>query len=154
MATLAEVLRHKKQELLKMYEKLGEDTDYWNKAVRELYRQIQDWLAPLTQDGLLSFEQHATDYEIPLVGIRYSESLTIKFFNHQTIEFREGGLRVGGVFGRIDMKFSLRHVRIILPHKQGQWRFIERRYTRGDIEEHDFNRENFEKIIISYVENF
>jgi len=154
MANLAEVLRHKKQELLKMYEKLGADADHWNKMVRELYRQIQEWLAPLAQDGLLSFEQHAVDYEIPLVGVRYSESLSIKFFNHETIEFKDGGMRIGGMFGRIDMRFGLRHARIILPHPQGPWQLAERRYTRGEMEVYEFTQENFEKIVISYVENF
>lgn len=154
MSNLAEVLKHKKQEILKYYEKLGADADYWSDEVNTLYQQIRAWLKPLSQEGLLSFEQHSEEHEIPLVGRRGLEFLTIKFFNGQTVSLKNVGLHIGGAFGRLEMKLGLRVIKIVLNEKKGYWTMLERGKPREPEITYEFNQENFEQLLTQFVENF
>ncbi len=154
MSNLADVLKHKKQELLKQYEKFGADASYWGEEVNALYQQIRAWFNPLAQEGLLSFERHTEEFEVPFVGRRGLDSLVIKFFNGQIITFKNIGLHIGGAFGRLEMKMGTRLIRIILNEKKGNWTMSERGRPREPEITYEFNRDNFEKIVTQFVENF
>ncbi len=154
MSNLTEVLKHKRQELLRKYEKLGVDANYWSEEVNALFDQIREWLAPQAQEGLLSFEQRLEEFEVPLVGRRSLDSFAIKFCNGETLLLKNIGLHLGGAFGRLEIKIGLRLIRVVLNEKRGSWFLNERGRPRQPEIIQELNQENFEQIIISFVELF
>ncbi len=150
---LCDLLEEKKQELQKHYQQLAIDTEYWNEEVIGFYSKVREWLKPLAQQSLISFEQHS-ESSADNVGMVTTEFFTIKFFNGETIEFKDAGIRTGGAFGRIDMCFGNRYIEVILETQHGNWSLVEQKYYLEKPEVHEFTQENFEKIVTSFAKTF
>ncbi|WP_069470957.1 hypothetical protein [Candidatus Marithrix sp. Canyon 246] len=123
MSNLATILKKKQQVLLKYSQESRSEVIDWNNKVIQLYKQIKTWLKPLETQKLLSFEESSeAKYEMPLMGTK--PILKIKLFNGQVIKF-EPILNIVGAYGRIDMKFGLDKVMIVLKEKKSNWLFAE-----------------------------
>jgi hypothetical protein len=95
----------------------------WLKNIGEFYDRIIDWLKPLADKGILSYEKTPNKIEEEPIGVYEVDNLTIHIGN-QNVTFYPKGALIIGAEGRIDIR-GRRAIRSIVLNNN-EWSLVER----------------------------
>ncbi|QWA51836.1 hypothetical protein C4C37_09355 [Pseudomonas amygdali pv. lachrymans] len=120
MDKLAEALRLKKTQDEQASSSSRELAEEWQRSLRELFAQLEEWLRPLVAAGGASVKTSLTkpkdENPEPGVFVTYDAPVLILEINHKTVLIEPIGLFVSGTDGRVmivgdDKRFLLSRTR-------------------------------------------
>jgi len=105
----------------------------WVNSIGTLYAQIETWLTPEKNEGLITFKTDRSTLREEYLGEYEAPTLSILVGNSTVGLFPRGTLIIGSQ-GRIDMRGSSNQV-MLIREKAGDWKFAYRDGNKVTYEE-------------------
>lgn len=96
----------------------------WNKALNELYSNIQNWIKPYSTKGLIRISKRKIILNEDYIGQYNVEQLEL-FLGADKISFIPRGTLIVGSFGRVDVK-GPKGENLLILKKWDEWNFATR----------------------------
>jgi hypothetical protein len=119
--SLHDLLQEKKARSPGSAQAAEQQKEQWLTRLRRLYKQLETWLQPSKEQGLLSVSYPAVRLEEELLGPYQAEAMWITFYNGQVIKLIPRGLHVVGANGRVDMDLGDRQVMFLGDPDGDHW---------------------------------
>jgi hypothetical protein len=99
---------------------LGEIRTEWRGAIEALMTQLQSWLRPLEERGLVATEPRQIPRIEPQLGTYTATELTVHFVGHPSVRIHPVARVIVGASGRVDMSCGPRYLMLIRA-QGGRW---------------------------------
>lgn len=146
MSDLSNFLRKKQQEYEQEQINLDKVKVEWIQQVQKFMNQIQDWLKPLEQNGLLKVIEKETELEEEHIG-KYKAVKLELIIGADRINIEPVGRFIIGALGRIDISSIIGNF-IVIYHAEKGWIY---RNEQQKTTFQPFTEENFTNIVKALV---
>jgi hypothetical protein len=111
--TLSEFFRQKKTQADEARVDWGERKERWLEGVKQLYAQIDEWIEPLSREGVVTRNQSIRTVSEEGLG-KYDVPVLTLSVGDETVRFTPVGALVAGAQGRVDVKGDNGEANLIL----------------------------------------
>lgn len=119
MENLSDFFKKKKEEFEQEQLSWSTVKEEWLQQVQDFIEQIETWLQPLAQQGLIQFSKNEIELDEEHIGLYTTNGLEI-IIGSGHINVKPIGRLIIGALGRIDISSNLGSY-IILYHEQQGW---------------------------------
>lgn len=106
MDNLAEALRLKREQDAAASAPANEQAQQWAQALIALFAQLESWISPLVEAGVVKITRHSATKEespSPGVSVSYEAPMLVLKINRKTAVVQNIGLFVSGTDGRVGL---------------------------------------------------
>ena len=152
MPTLEEVL--KKRQRQQEASEIDHDAvrQEWISSCNGLTSTILEWLRPLEDQALLQIEKGTIPIYEEQLGEYQAPALKLVFLRSQVLTLRPVGRFVLGARGRVDLVSGSTSLAMLVLNGTDHWEFAKREARYEKPRRWDFNRRNFEELLVDFLE--